>query len=63
MDARRRRFLETLAQACERVLADHGSTTDPQLFDLLEDAAQLRDEVRAELAESETAPNSSRTGA
>ena len=53
MEADRRLWLETLAAACERVLAneDGADTTDPHLADLHDDVASLLSRLRAELDE------------
>jgi hypothetical protein len=52
MDEDRRRWLETLAAACERVLArrDAGDSADALYRALLEDVAQLLDVIRSELS-------------
>jgi ABC-type transporter Mla subunit MlaD len=56
VDAGRRRWLETLAAACERVLAneDAADTTDSHLAALRDDVARLLSRLRAELDESGT---------
>ena len=54
MEADRQRWLETLAAACEHVLAneDGADTTDPHLAALHEDVASLLSRLRAELDET-----------
>jgi hypothetical protein len=54
MDADRRRWLETLAAACEHVLAkeDGVGTTDSHLAALRRDVAGLLSRLRAELDET-----------
>ena len=54
MEADRRRWLETLAAACERVLAneDGADTTDPHLAALHADVLSLLSRVKAELDEA-----------
>jgi hypothetical protein len=51
VDVERRRWLETLAAACERVLArrDVGESTDAAYVALLDDVAELLGWIRAEL--------------
>jgi hypothetical protein len=55
VDAQRRSWLETLADACDRVLDERDRRT-PYVEDrgLLEDAERLRDELRAELAQGDS---------
>jgi hypothetical protein len=54
MEADRRRWLETLAAACERVLAneDGADTTDPHLAALRDDVGSLLSRLRTELGET-----------
>jgi hypothetical protein len=53
VDAERREWLETLATACERVLArDVEDPSDPHLAALLEDVAELLSSIKAELRSS-----------
>jgi hypothetical protein len=53
VDAERREWLETLAAACERVLArDVEDPSDPSLAALLKDVAELLSSIRDELRSS-----------
>jgi hypothetical protein len=50
VDAERRQWLESVAAACESVLATNGGDrTDPPFAALLQDVADLLARVRAEL--------------
>jgi hypothetical protein len=52
VDSERRRWLDTLAEACEAVLArrDAGESTDALFVSLLEDVERLLASIRAELS-------------
>jgi hypothetical protein len=49
MDAERRRWLETLAATCERILADDAEGHDPGVRAVLDDVADPLARIRAEL--------------